>query len=54
MTIDHPAPLPPSGAVPYEKDFSLRLLRDMLRVRRLEEKCAELYGAGMIRGFLHL
>ncbi|WP_257127637.1 MULTISPECIES: pyruvate dehydrogenase (acetyl-transferring) E1 component subunit alpha [unclassified Burkholderia] len=26
----------------------------MLRVRRLEEKCAELYGAGKIRGFLHL
>lgn len=30
------------------------LLRDMVRVRRLEEKCAELYGAGKIRGFLHL
>ncbi|MGE5160224.1 MAG: pyruvate dehydrogenase (acetyl-transferring) E1 component subunit alpha [Betaproteobacteria bacterium] len=29
-------------------------LRDMLRVRRLEERCAELYGAGKIRGFLHL
>jgi pyruvate dehydrogenase E1 component alpha subunit len=26
----------------------------MLRIRRLEEKCAELYGAGKIRGFLHL
>lgn len=45
---------PPSGPVPYRKDFSLKLLRDMLRVRRLEEKCAELYGAGKIRGFLHL
>lgn len=54
MTVDHPAPLPPSGPVPYEKDFALGLLRDMLRVRRLEEKCAELYGAGKIRGFLHL
>lgn len=29
-------------------------LADMLRVRRMEEKCAELYGAGLIRGFLHL
>jgi pyruvate dehydrogenase E1 component alpha subunit len=26
----------------------------MLRIRRFEEKCAELYGAGTIRGFLHL
>jgi pyruvate dehydrogenase E1 component alpha subunit len=29
-------------------------LLDMLRIRRMEEKCAELYGAGKIRGFLHL
>ena len=32
----------------------IRLLADMVRIRRLEEKCAELYGAGKIRGFLHL
>lgn len=30
------------------------LLREMLRIRRFEEKCAELYSAGTIRGFLHL
>jgi pyruvate dehydrogenase E1 component alpha subunit len=30
------------------------LLREMLRIRRFEEKCAELYSAGKIRGFLHL
>jgi pyruvate dehydrogenase E1 component alpha subunit len=30
------------------------LLREMIRIRRFEEKCAELYGAGRIRGFLHL
>lgn len=29
-------------------------LREMLRIRRFEEKCAELYSAGSIRGFLHL
>jgi pyruvate dehydrogenase E1 component alpha subunit len=29
-------------------------LRQMLRIRRFEEACAELYGAGKIRGFLHL
>ncbi|MFD2367162.1 pyruvate dehydrogenase (acetyl-transferring) E1 component subunit alpha [Pseudoduganella sp. GCM10020061] len=33
---------------------ALALLRDMLRIRRMEEKAAELYGAGKIRGFLHL
>ncbi len=30
------------------------LLREMIRIRRFEEKCAELYSAGKIRGFLHL
>ena len=30
------------------------LLQQMLRIRRFEEKCAELYSAGKIRGFLHL
>jgi pyruvate dehydrogenase E1 component alpha subunit len=45
---------PPSGPVRLAKELSLGLLGDMLRIRRLEEKCAELYGAGKIRGFLHL
>ena len=52
--IVHRAPPPPTGPVPYEREPALRLLTDMLRIRRLEEKCAELYGAGKIRGFLHL
>lgn len=30
------------------------LLTDMIRIRRMEEKCAEMYSAGKIRGFLHL
>lgn len=30
------------------------LLGDMIRVRRMEEKCAEMYSAAKIRGFLHL
>jgi pyruvate dehydrogenase E1 component alpha subunit len=29
-------------------------LRQMIRIRRFEEKCAELYSATKIRGFLHL
>lgn len=30
------------------------LLREMLRIRRLEERCVELYSAAEIRGFLHV
>jgi pyruvate dehydrogenase E1 component alpha subunit len=37
-----------------DRDHALPLLREMLRIRRLEEKCAELYQATKIRGFLHL
>jgi pyruvate dehydrogenase E1 component alpha subunit len=33
---------------------SCGLLREMLRIRRFEEKCAELYSAARIRGFVHL
>jgi pyruvate dehydrogenase E1 component alpha subunit len=45
---------PPSGPVPYSRDLAMALLRDMLRIRRLEERSARLYGEGKIRGFLHL
>ncbi len=40
--------------VSLDREFALSLLTDMLRIRRMEEKSAELYGAGKIRGFLHL
>jgi pyruvate dehydrogenase E1 component alpha subunit len=36
------------------RDHALALLREMLRIRRFEEKAAELYSLGKIRGFLHL
>ena len=36
------------------QEQSLHFLRQMLRIRRFEEKCAELYSATKIRGFLHL
>ncbi|MCO5098475.1 MAG: pyruvate dehydrogenase (acetyl-transferring) E1 component subunit alpha [Rhodocyclaceae bacterium] len=45
---------PPVGPVPWDKAFAKNLLADMLRIRRMEEKCAELYGEQKIRGFLHL
>ena len=37
-----------------EREHALHLLREMLRIRRFEEKCVELYGAMKIRGFLHV
>ncbi|MBX7444855.1 MULTISPECIES: pyruvate dehydrogenase (acetyl-transferring) E1 component subunit alpha [unclassified Arthrobacter] len=37
-----------------DPEHALHLLRQMLRVRRLEEKCIELYSAAKIRGFLHV
>ena len=33
---------------------SIELLRQMLRIRRFEEKCVEFYAAEKIRGFLHV
>ncbi|HXX74504.1 MAG TPA: pyruvate dehydrogenase (acetyl-transferring) E1 component subunit alpha [Nitrospiraceae bacterium] len=37
-----------------DRDHGLALIHQMLRIRRFEEKCAELYSLGKIRGFLHL
>ncbi len=36
------------------RGHALYLLTQMTRIRRFEERCAELYSAGKIRGFLHL
>ncbi len=37
-----------------DAELARTLFSDMVRVRRMEEKCAELYGESKIRGFLHL
>jgi pyruvate dehydrogenase E1 component alpha subunit len=37
-----------------DREEGLALLRQMLRIRRFEERCVELYSATKIRGFLHL
>jgi pyruvate dehydrogenase E1 component alpha subunit len=39
---------------PFTKDQELRALRDMLLIRRFEEKAGQLYGMGAIGGFCHL
>jgi len=46
----------PVGApkVHLDRAHCLELLRQMVRIRRFEEKCAELYTQEKIRGFLHL
>jgi pyruvate dehydrogenase E1 component alpha subunit len=36
------------------REHAIHLLHEMLRIRRFEEKCVELYSAMKIRGFLHL
>jgi pyruvate dehydrogenase E1 component alpha subunit len=36
------------------REQTLDLLGAMLRIRQFEERCAELYGQGKIRGFVHL
>lgn len=36
------------------RQHGLQLLEAMLRIRCFEDRCAELYSAGRIRGFLHL
>ena len=49
MTVQQASP--PLAA---ERDHALALLHQMLRIRRFEEKCVELYSATRIRGFVHL
>ena len=44
----------PTPAPAIDRDHALALLRDMLLVRRFEERCAELYTQTTIRGFLHV
>lgn len=50
MTVTKPARRKARAAT----DERVELLRQMLRIRRFEEKCVELYSATKIRGFLHL
>ena len=46
----------PVTPAPYEatKDELLKFYRDMLLIRRFEEKAGQLYGLGLIGGFCHL
>ncbi len=46
-------PSPAASRIP-QREHGLALLKEMLRIRRFEEKAAELYTEEKIRGFLHL
>lgn len=43
-----------ASAAPLSKQKLLKLYRDMLMIRRFEEKAGQLYGMGLIGGFCHL
>jgi pyruvate dehydrogenase E1 component alpha subunit len=43
-----------AAPIPVEREHGLLLLHEMIRIRRFEEKAAEVYSLGKIRGFLHL
>lgn len=38
----------------FTKDEELKTFRDMLLIRRFEERCGQMYGEGLIAGFCHL
>jgi pyruvate dehydrogenase E1 component alpha subunit len=44
----------PLRPVTLPRELAMALLADMVRIRRFEERCADLYGQLKIRGFLHL
>ena len=44
----------PGKAPAVDRDTLLRAYRDMLLIRRFEEKAGQLYGMGLIGGFCHL
>jgi pyruvate dehydrogenase E1 component alpha subunit len=50
-----PAAQPAAAEVPaFDKEQELKAYRDMLLIRRFEEKAGQMYGMGLIGGFCHL
>ncbi len=45
---------PPSNIASFTRDEELSAYRDMLLIRRFEEKAGQMYGMGLIGGFCHL
>src|SRR5690242_14357625 len=49
-----PHDVPESPVPELGKERELKALRDMLLIRRFEEKAGQMYGMGLIGGFCHL
>jgi pyruvate dehydrogenase E1 component alpha subunit len=49
-----PANRKPNGPPPFTRDDDLTAYKDMLLIRRFEEKAGQMYGMGLIGGFCHL
>ena len=49
-----PLPEPSADHMTVDAAHARHLLGEMLRIRRFEERCVELYSAAKIRGFMHL
>jgi len=47
-------PVETQSPAEVDRAHAIECLKQMVRIRRLEERCAELYSAAKIRGFLHL
>ena len=45
---------PETGPAPFDRDEELHAYRQMLLIRRFEEKAGQMYGMGLIGGFCHL
>src|SRR5437763_3240562 len=52
--LDPPSPKPQSATLEEDRETLLAMFRQMLLIRRFEEKCAESYSLGKIGGFCHL
>ena len=52
--LEAPSPKPQSNTLEEDRETLLALFRQMLLIRRFEEKCAESYSLGKIGGFCHL
>src|SRR5437016_5182687 len=52
--LDPPSAKPQSDTLEEDRETLLAMFRQMLLIRRFEEKCAESYSLGKIGGFCHL